>query len=96
MCVYIVPEEGEERRSGRSHFWPNTNRTVIDGKIVVSSAHDGSLFAPTVDLHDVFPGMFYEDDIHPEIQMPGPANSAIHLEHLYQQKRGKKEVECPW
>ena len=20
-----MPEEGEERRSGRSHFWPNTN-----------------------------------------------------------------------
>ena len=29
-----------------------------------------SLFTPTVDLHDVFPGMFYEDDIHPEIQCP--------------------------
>ena len=53
-----------------------------------------SLFAPNVDLHDVFPGMFYEDDIHPEIQMPGPANSAIHLEHLYQQQ--KKKVGCPW
>ena len=39
MSIYIVPEEGEERRSGRSHFFgPNTNRTVIDGKIVVSSA----------------------------------------------------------
>ena len=31
--------------------------------------------------------MFYEDDTHPEIiQMP-PAISAIHLEHLYQQKK---------
>ena len=46
-----------------------------------------SLFAPTVDLHDVFPGMFYEDDIHPEIQIPGRDNSAIHLKHLYQKKK---------
>ena len=41
ICVYTVPEEGEERRSGRSHlffFFPNTSRTVIDGKIAVSSA----------------------------------------------------------
>ena len=30
--------------------------------------------------------MFYQDDIHPEIQMPR-AISAIHLEHLYQQKK---------
>ena len=30
--------------------------------------------------------MFYEDDIHPEIQML-PAISAIHPEHLYQQKK---------
>ena len=42
MCVYIVPEEGEERRSGRSHIFfsgggANTNWTVIDGKIVASS-----------------------------------------------------------
>ena len=60
-----------------------------------------SLFTPTVDLHDVFPGMFYEDDIHPEIQlMPGPANSAIHHEHHQQKKKKKKKkekkVECPW
>ena len=39
-----------------------------------------SLFTSTVDL------MFYEDDIHPEIQVP-PAISAIHPEHLYQQKK---------
>ena len=32
------------------------NRTVIDRKIVVSSADDGSLFAPTVDFHDVLQG----------------------------------------
>ena len=37
--------------------------------------------------------MFYEDDIHPEIQMP-PAISAIHLEHLYQQQQKKSWV--PW
>ena len=35
--IVNVREEGEERRSGRSHFWPN-----IDGKIVASSAHDGT------------------------------------------------------
>ena len=29
--------------------------------------------------------MFYEDDSHPEIQVP-PAISAIHLEQIYQQK----------
>ena len=42
---------------------------------------------PTVDLHDAL----YEDDSHPEIQVP-PAISAIHLEQLYQQKK----LECPW
>ena len=58
MCVYIVPEEGEERRSGRSHFFffffflPNTNRTVIDGKIVVSSAD--LLTLPRINLVNLF------------------------------------------
>ena len=68
MCVYIVPEEGEERRSGRSYFfWPNANRTVIDGKKVVSSTDDGT--SPAC-LHPLLINkMFYEDDIHPEIQV---------------------------
>ena len=52
-----------------------------------------SLFTPTVDLYDVLPGMFYEDDIHPEIQMPGAANSAIHLEH--HQKKKKEKLSAP-
>ena len=61
-----------------------------------SPTREGPGYATAVDLHDVFPGMFYEDDIHPEKQlMPGPANSAIHLEH-HQQKKKKKKVECPW
>ena len=30
--IVNVREEGEERRSGRSHFWQNTKRTAIDGK----------------------------------------------------------------
>ena len=45
MCVYIVPEEGEEVKKNAAPdvliFWPNT-RTVIDRKIVVSSADDGT------------------------------------------------------
>ena len=61
MCV----RKAKNAALDGSHLWPNTNRTVIDGKIVVSSGHavhlmmgPASLFAPTatVDLQDVLRG----------------------------------------
>ena len=74
----------KERRSGRSNFWPNTNRTVIDGKIVVSSTHDGT--SQPVCTHCWFTWCFLWG-WYPPRNTNAPANSAIHLEHLYQKKK---------
>ena len=66
-------------RSGRSHFWPNTNRTVIDGKIVVSSADDGTI--KPVCTHCWFTWCFTRMISTRNIIAPGHFG-----EHLYQQK----------
>ena len=68
--IVNVREEGEERRSGRSHFWPNTNRTVIDGKIVVSSAHDGT--SQPVCTHGWFTRCFTRMISTPKYKCPRP------------------------
>ena len=62
MCVYIVPivpKEGEERRSGRSHFFGQ----ILIGLLLTERwwsvqlmMGPASLFAPSVDLHDVLRG----------------------------------------
>ena len=34
MCVYIVPEEGEERRSGRSHIFFSGGGQILIGLLL--------------------------------------------------------------
>ena len=61
------------------------NRTVIDGKKVVSSVDDGTS-QPLQPL--LIYMMFYEDDIHPEIQVSRPFRRST------PNISTKKKVEC--